>query len=622
MTTSGGGDYDVLVVGGGHAGIEAALTAARMGTRAALVTLDRRAIGRMSCNPAIGGLGKGQIVREIDALGGEMAKATDDCGIQFRMLNTRKGPAVQAPRAQCDKHLYQERMVRVCGSTPGLDVIEGQVLEVLAEPAGNASSGASWRLSGVLLADGSRVRCRAVIITSGTFLSGLLHCGAEQKSGGRIGEAAATGLSACLEKLGFERGRLKTGTPPRVEASTVDWSQTTIQPGDDPPVPFSHFTKRIPLPQVPCHIAYTNEATHAVIRENLHRSPMYSGAIVGVGPRYCPSIEDKVERFAEKDRHQLFLEPEGLSSSWIYLNGISTSLPRDVQDAMVKSIPALGRARILQYGYAVEYDFFPPTQIQATFETKLVEGLYLAGQVCGTSGYEEAAGQGFLAGVNAVLKLREREPLVLDRSQAYLGVLVDDLVIECPREPYRMFTSRAEYRLLLRSDNADLRLFEIGHHLGLLPPGALERLERKRSDLRGALAYLETHAHAGKDLLRILRQPEHGYRSVEALDDGLRALSLDDAAAQAVEIEAKYASYIERQNAQVEKWKRMESRGIPEDFDYARIRGIRAESREKLLKVRPRSLGQASRIAGVTPADLNVLLVYLEEPARRSREAS
>jgi tRNA uridine 5-carboxymethylaminomethyl modification enzyme len=339
MTTSGGGDYDVLVVGGGHAGIEAALTAARMGTRAALVTLDRRAIGRMSCNPAIGGLGKGQIVREIDALGGEMAKATDDCGIQFRMLNTRKGPAVQAPRAQCDKHLYQERMVRVCGSTPGLDVIEGQVLEVLAEPAGNASSGASWRLSGVLLADGSRVRCRAVIITSGTFLSGLLHCGAEQKSGGRIGEAAATGLSACLEKLGFERGRLKTGTPPRVEASTVDWSQTTIQPGDDPPVPFSHFTKRIPLPQVPCHIAYTNEATHAVIRENLHRSPMYSGAIVGVGPRYCPSIEDKVVRFAEKDRHQLFLEPEGLSSSWIYLNGISTSLPRDVQDAMVKSIP-------------------------------------------------------------------------------------------------------------------------------------------------------------------------------------------------------------------------------------------------------------------------------------------
>lgn len=616
-----GPSFDVVVVGGGHAGIEAALAAARMGKQAALVTLDPQAIGRMSCNPAIGGLGKGQMVREVDALGGEMARATDESGIQFRMLNTRKGPAVQAPRAQCDKHRYQDRMSRLCRATPGLTVIEGKAEELIVEPISSMASPAVYRLLGLRLADHSEVAARAVILTNGTFLRGLMHCGGEQTRGGRVGEDAAYGLSPFLERLGFERGRLKTGTPPRVEATSIDWSEAAPQPGDDPPRPFSYFTQRIPLRQVPCHTAYTNEVTHAAIRDNLHRSPMYSGVIEGIGPRYCPSIEDKVVRFADKERHQVFLEPEGLDTTWVYLNGISTSLPRDVQDRIVASIPALRQARILQYGYAVEYDFFPPTQIRATFETKLVDGLYFAGQICGTSGYEEAAGQGLLAGINAVLKLDDRDALVLDRSQAYLGVLVDDLVVECPREPYRMFTSRAEYRLLLRNDNADQRLMEIGHRLGLISDDARRCLERKKSSIAAALSYLGTHRHEGKDLLRLLRQPEHGYRDVERMDPGLQALALVDDEAEAVEIEAKYAFYVERQNQQVEKWKRMECRLIPDDFDYALLKGIRAESREKLARVRPRSLGQASRISGVTPADLNVLLLHLELP-RRQRSAS
>jgi len=610
--------FDLLVIGGGHAGIEAALAGARMGVRTALITLDPQALGRMSCNPAIGGLAKGQIVREIDALGGEMARGADATCIQFRMLNTRKGPAVQAPRAQCDKKLYEEYMGRVCRSTPGLEVLQGKVEDVLAEAI--AGSNASFRILGVRLDDGSEIRGRAVVLTGGTFLSGLMHCGFQQTAGGRVGEDAVNELSVNLEKLGFERGRLKTGTCARLEASTIDWSLTAPQPGDDPPLPFSHFTEKIPLRQVPCHITHTNAETHEIIRRNLDRSPLYSGVIKGIGPRYCPSIEDKVVRFAEKERHQIFLEPEGLGTSWIYLNGLSTSLPRDVQEQVVASIPPLRHARIHQYGYAVEYDFFPPTQIRATLETKLVEGLYFAGQICGTSGYEEAAGQGLLAGINAVLKLRERDPLILDRSQAYLGVLVDDLVVECPREPYRMFTSRAEYRLLLRTDNADLRLMALGHKHGLIPDETMRKLERKRAGVQKALEYLKTHFHEGKELIRILRQPGMTCRDVALLDgNALGGLDLREDEALEVEIEAKYEAYIERQRAQVEKFQRMEQRLIPEDFDYSAVRGIRAESREKLSKVRPRSIGQASRVSGVTPADLSVLVVHLEV---RRRDAS
>ncbi|MCZ6794653.1 MAG: tRNA uridine-5-carboxymethylaminomethyl(34) synthesis enzyme MnmG [Planctomycetota bacterium] len=615
---SGSGPSDLVVVGGGHAGVEAALAAARMGASVRLVTLDPGVVGRMSCNPAIGGLGKGQMVREIDALGGEMGRAADATGIQFRLLNTRKGPAVRAPRCQSDKKRYQDYMVRVTRATPGLEVVAGKVEALLLdEGAGRSPVG---RVRGVRLADGSEVVARAVLLTNGTFLRGLMHCGEKKTRGGRVGEDAAYGLSDFLEDLGFERGRLKTGTPPRVESSTIDYAKTRPQPGDDPPVPFSHFTETIPLRQIECHISHTSEATHEVIRRNLHRAPMYSGAIEGVGPRYCPSIEDKVVRFADKERHQIFLEPEGLDSSWVYLNGISTSLPEDVQDDMLATIPALRSARVHQYGYAVEYDFFPPTQIRATFETRLVEGLYFAGQICGTSGYEEAAAQGLLAGVNTVLASRDEEPLVIDRARAYLGVLVDDLVRECPREPYRMFTSRAEYRLLLRSDNADRRLMALGHRLGLVPDDAFERLERKERAIQRTLETLESGRSEGKSLLDVARRPGRTVPELLALA-GESVAELSPEVLAAVDIEVKYAPYIERQRAEVERFLKLERRLIPEEFDYHGIRGIRLESREKLSRLRPRSVGQASRVSGVTPADLAVILAHLER-ARRAPEAA
>jgi tRNA uridine 5-carboxymethylaminomethyl modification enzyme len=608
------------VVGGGHAGIEAALASSRMGMRVALVTLDSRAIGRMSCNPAMGGLGKGQIVREIDALGGEMARATDATGIHFRMLNTRKGPAVRAPRAQCDKNLYEARMTRLCHSSERLEVLPGKVEELLVESSNE--DGSSYRVLGVRLADGSEVRSRAVILTCGTFLRGLMHCGFEQTRGGRYGEEAAYGLSENLERLGFERGRLKTGTCARVDTASIDWSLAETQRGDDPPKPFSHFTESIVLPQIACGIVRTNAQTHDVIRANLHRSPLYAGVIQGIGPRYCPSVEDKVVRFADKDTHQVFLEPEGLSTPWVYLNGLSTSLPQDVQESMIRSIPALRMARILRFGYAVEYDFLPPTQIRSSFETKLVRGLYFAGQICGTSGYEEAGAQGLLAGINAVLRLRGKDPFCLDRSEAYMGVLVDDLVVECPREPYRMFTSRAEYRLLLRTDNADLRLLHHGHAFGLIGDEAMRRVERKRAKVQEAMEYCRTHHHGGKSLLRLLRQPESTYDDLLECESGLAGLGLLPEEALELEIEAKYETYIERERVQVEKFQRMERRIIPEDFDYSKVRGIRFESREKLIQVRPRSLGQASRISGVTPADLAVLVVFLETSGDTKRRSA
>lgn len=602
--------FDVLVVGGGHAGIEAALAAARMGASTALVTLSANAIGRMSCNPAIGGLGKGQMVREIDALGGEMGKAADATGIQFRLLNTRKGPAVRAPRAQSDKQRYQRRQQQICESTPGLTILEGKVEDIEVEKAGS-TRGAESRVLGVVLADGSRVSCRRVILTTGTFLRGLMHCGESKTSGGRVGEDAVDRLSTHLESLGFERGRLKTGTPPRVDGQSIDFSKTDLQPGDEVPRPFSHFTTEIPLPQIPCHIAYTNKETHTTIHDNLHRAPMYNGQIESKGPRYCPSIEDKVVRFADKERHQIFLEPEGLDTDWVYLNGISTSLPAEVQDELVKSIPALAAAKIVQYGYAVEYDFFPPTQIHPSFETQLVEGLYFAGQICGTSGYEEAAAQGLMAGINAVLSLRDEDTLVLDRSQAYIGVLVDDLVIENPLEPYRMFSSRAEYRLVLRSDNADLRLMEIGHRLGLISSSAFERLQHKRQAIQETLEYLSVERHEGRELLRVLRQPKNSFADVLALDEELASRQLAGDVVEQVEIEAKYAAYIDRQHAQIAKFRRLEGLKIPSGFNYRGLDAIRIEARDKLQNLRPRSLGQLSRVSGVTPADVQVIMAHL-----------
>ncbi len=605
--------FDIIVVGGGHAGIEAAFAASRMGARAALVTLDAKAIGRMSCNPAIGGIGKGQMVRELDALGAEMGHAADASGIQFRLLNTRKGPAVRSPRAQCDKHRYSQYMCALANSLEGLSIVEGEGAALLLDSGGSASS----RLAGLRLADGSELRGHSVILTAGTFLRGLMHCGGKQDKGGRVGEGASYGLSDFLEDLGFQRGRLKTGTPARVDVATVDFSSTTPQPGDEVPSFFSFETGECELEQVDCHIAWTNPEAHDIIRDNLHRAPMYSGQIEGTGPRYCPSIEDKVVRFADKEKHQIFLEPEGLDTSWIYLNGISTSLPEDVQDSVLGTIPALREAKILQYGYAVEYDFFPPTQIKPTLETHAVEGLYFAGQICGTSGYEEAAAQGFLAGVNAVLRSREQEPFVLDRSEAYIGVLVDDLVKECPVEPYRMFTSRAEYRLLLRSDNADLRLCQKGHQLGLISDERMRRVEAKREQIESLRSALQATQSEGVSLEKKILRPGE---SLEALLEDFPELGgdVEDEVVEQVEIQVKYAAYIDRQRLQVERFKRLENLAIPGSFDYRSIIGLRNESIEKLDKIRPLSVGQASRISGVTPADIGVLLAYVD--GRRSKK--
>ncbi len=605
--------FDIIVVGGGHAGIEAAFAASRMGARAALVTLDAKAIGRMSCNPAIGGIGKGQMVRELDALGAEMGHAADASGIQFRLLNTRKGPAVRSPRAQCDKHRYSQYMCALANSLEGLSIVEGEGAALLLDSGGSASS----RVAGLRLADGSELRGHSVILTAGTFLRGLMHCGGKQDKGGRVGEGASYGLSDFLEDLGFQRGRLKTGTPARVDVATVDFSSTTPQPGDEVPSFFSFETGECELEQVDCHIAWTNPEAHDIIRDNLHRAPMYSGQIEGTGPRYCPSIEDKVVRFADKEKHQIFLEPEGLDTSWIYLNGISTSLPEDVQDSVLGTIPALREAKILQYGYAVEYDFFPPTQIKPTLETHAVEGLYFAGQICGTSGYEEAAAQGFLAGVNAVLRSREQEPFVLDRSEAYIGVLVDDLVKECPVEPYRMFTSRAEYRLLLRSDNADLRLCQKGHQLGLISDERMRRVEAKREQIESLRSALQATQSEGVSLEKKILRPGE---SLEALLEDFPELGgdVEDEVVEQVEIQVKYAAYIDRQRLQVERFKRLENLAIPGSFDYRSIIGLRNESIEKLDKIRPLSVGQASRISGVTPADIGVLLAYVD--GRRSKK--
>jgi tRNA uridine 5-carboxymethylaminomethyl modification enzyme len=654
--------YDIVVAGGGHAGAEAAWAAARMGASVALVTMQPEAIGRMSCNPAIGGLGKGQMVREIDALGGLMGLATDRAGIQFRMLNRSKGPAVWAPRAQCDRDAYPRAVQELLAAARSLEIIEGRVEEIDVRDSHEATkprsheampdgsrleiplpygrgSDSNRPITGVTLADGRRLACDAVILTTGTFLRGLMHCGEAKTDGGRIGEAAAVGVSTALLALGFELGRLKTGTPPRVHHDTIHYDACDAQPGDEIPTPFSALTDAITQRQVHCWVTWTNEDVHEEIRANLHRAPMYSGQIQSRGPRYCPSIEDKVVRFADKDRHQVFLEPEGYDNERVYCNGISTSLPKDVQDAMVRRIPGLEDAKILQYGYAVEYDYVPTHQTKLSLETKLVDGLFLAGQINGTSGYEEAAGQGFIAGVNAVRAIRSEEPFVLGRDEAYIGVMIDDLVTRPPTEPYRMFTSRAEYRLRLRADNADQRLTPLGRRIGIVDDIRWARFERKRAAVSDIERLVGTSSFNGTPLSVWMRRPDAdlctfadavarapgapGLRSAggPGIQSAIRTGSnvfCCDALEQAL-INAHYTGYVDRQDKQIERFRRLETMTIPAHIDYASMPELRFEAREQLSRVSPATLGQAARISGVNPSDITVLWIYLT--GRRSGES-
>ncbi len=620
--------FDVIVVGAGHAGIEACLAAARMGCTTLMMTLNLDHIGQMSCNPAIGGIGKGHLVKEIDALGGEMARAIDETGIQFRILNTKKGPAVRASRAQADKALYRMRMKRVLENCPGLIVRQGSVEALIVEDG---------QIKGVETQIGERFYGKKIILTTGTFLKGLIHIGDRNYSAGRAGDFAVQGLSESLVGLGFKVGRLKTGTCPRLDSRTIDYSELVVQDGDQPPQPFSFSNSGVVQRQVPCHITYTNSRTHEIIRGAMHRSPMYSGVIKSRGPRYCPSIEDKIHRFADKDRHQIFLEPEGLDTVEVYPNGLSTSLPLDVQVEMVRSIKGLEHAEVMRHGYAIEYDYFEPTQLFPSLETKLVKGLYHAGQINGTTGYEEAAAQGIMAGINAVLSLRGETPLVFSRDQAYIGVLIDDLVTKgTDSEPYRMFTSRAEYRLLLREDNADLRLSETGHRIGLAGEAAYQRFKEKKSAIDDLVDYLdgnqllpdgETNLRLealGKTPLKnvtklsqILRRPEISLADIRVIFPEMIKYSRD--VDSQVEVQIKYQGYVNRQNDMVGRFQKMEDVRLPEDIDYSQISGISREVCEKLIRIQPRSLGQASRISGITPAAITLLSFYLKK--RKSVES-
>jgi len=618
--------YDVIVIGAGHAGCEAALAAARMGMSTCVFTMNLDTIAHMSCNPAIGGLAKGHLVREIDALGGEMGKVADAAGIQFRLLNRSKGPAVWALRAQEDRVLYRSYMRKVLEHQENLDIKQAMIEKILVE---------NGKITGVTTSIGFTYKCSAVIITTGTFLKGLIHIGLDHHPAGRAGEFPSVGLSDSLSTMGLVLGRLKTGTPPRLDARSIDFDATEIQHGDDPPEPFSYSTDKIINPQLPCYITYTNQSTHEIISRNLDRSPLYAGKIKSIGPRYCPSIEDKVVRFADKIRHQVFLEPEGLETTEYYANGISTSLPFDVQIEIVRSIRGLEKAEIMRPAYAIEYDYIIPTQLHHSLETKKIRNLFLAGQINGTSGYEEAAAQGLMAGINAALSIRKQSPLVLRRHEAYIGVLIDDLVTKGTNEPYRMFTSRAEFRLLLRHDNADSRLMKKGHETGLLDDLTFEQYRERRSrieqekhrlnstrlrpgEVNGLLRSVSTsEITEPASLTQLIKRPEITYEQITTLSPSPLVLSIDEQ--RAVGIEIKYDGYIKQQQDMVERMHRLESRAIPNDFDFTVLNGLSKEVLAKLEEIRPANIGQASRIPGVTPAAVSLILIAVEK-MRRSGE--
>ncbi|NOX90819.1 MAG: tRNA uridine-5-carboxymethylaminomethyl(34) synthesis enzyme MnmG [Calditrichaeota bacterium] len=611
-------EFDIVVIGGGHAGIEAAVVAAKSGFKTALITLEKKKIGLMSCNPAIGGLAKGQLVREIDALGGVMGKIADLTGIHFKMLNTSKGPAVQSPRAQTDRALYAKIARQFVEQTPNLFIVEDMAVGVNIE---------NYRISEVILRSGRAIKTKAAILTTGTFLNGVIYMGLKKMKAGRAGEFPVEGLTECLAAYGFESGRLKTGTPPRVHRDSIDYDKTEVQKPDKEPVPFSFSTEKITQPQINCYITYTNQKTHEILQSGFSRSPLFTGMITGAGPRYCPSIEDKIYRFSEKPRHQIFLEIEGYTSEEVYVNGFSTSLPADIQEKALRSIKGMENVKIMRLGYAVEYDYFPPHQLKRTLETKEVKNLFFAGQINGTSGYEEAAAQGLIAGINAVLNLKEEEEFCLDRSDAYIGVLIDDLINKVHTEPYRMFTSSAEFRLILRHDNADLRLMDKGFKLGLIDKETFKKFETKRRQINelekivrkttiDPKMFDELFSESSKPIERptklevLLKRPEI------KLEPVLKRISEEEyfpSSINEVEYNIKYSGYLKRQKRLIEKFRQLENKRLPENIDYQVIPALSAESREKLSRIKPTSLGQAARISGVKPADLSVLLIYLEK---------